>query len=96
MDGRIFRRFLDGAERGVPKSLHPHFYEPDGDDLGDGPGHHPHVCDLIPAAAVQHLLDVLFPGHLTALGYYSSNGYTAHAHIKYNYQKQIEQYIYYA
>lgn len=34
--------------------------------LGDGPGHHPHVCDLIPAAAVQHLLDVLFPGHLTA------------------------------
>lgn len=34
--------------------------------LGDGPGHHPRVCDLIPAAAVQHLLDVLFPGHLTA------------------------------
>ena len=36
--------------------------------LGDGPGHHPRVCDLIPAAAVQHLLDVLFPGHLTAEG----------------------------
>ena len=68
VDGRIFRRFLDGAERGVPESLHPHFYEPDGDDLGDGPGHHPRVCDLIPAAAVQHLLDVLFPGHLTAEG----------------------------
>lgn len=29
---------------------------------------HPRVCDLIPAAAVQHLLDVLFPGHLTAEG----------------------------
>ena len=68
VDGRIFRRFLDGAERGVPESLHPHFYEPDGDDLGDGPSHHPRVCDLIPAAAVQHLLDVLFPGHLTAEG----------------------------
>lgn len=68
VDGRIFRRFLDGAERGVPESLHPHFYEPDGDDLGDGPGRHPRVCDLIPAAAVQHLLDVLFPGHLTAEG----------------------------
>ena len=68
VDGRIFRRFLDGAERGVPESLHPHFYEPDGGDLGDGPGHHPRVCDLIPAAAVQHLLDVLFPGHLTAEG----------------------------
>lgn len=36
--------------------------------LGDGPSHHPRVCDLIPAAAVQHLLDVLFPGHLTAEG----------------------------
>ena len=36
--------------------------------LGDGTGHHPRVCDLIPAAAVQHLLDVLFPGHLTAEG----------------------------
>lgn len=36
--------------------------------LGDGPGHHPRVCDLIPAAAVQHLLGVLFPGHLTAEG----------------------------
>ena len=36
--------------------------------LGDGPGHHPRVCDLIPAAAVQHLLDVLFPGHLAAEG----------------------------
>ena len=68
VDGRIFRRFLDGAERGVPESLHPHFYEPDGGNLGDGPGHHPRVCDLIPAAAVQHLLDVLFPGHLTAEG----------------------------
>ena len=68
VDGRIFRRFLDGAERGVPESLHPHFYEPDGDGLGDGPGHHPRVCDLIPAAAVQHLLDVLFPGHLAAEG----------------------------
>lgn len=68
VDGRIFRRFLDDAERGLPESLHPHFYEPDGDDLGDGPGHHPRVCDLIPAAAVQHLLDVLFPGHLTAEG----------------------------
>lgn len=66
VDGRIFRCLLDGAERGVPESLYPHFYEPDGDDLGDGPGHHPRVCDLIPAAAVQHLLDVLFPGHLTA------------------------------
>ena len=64
----FFRRFLDGAERGVPESLHPHFYEPDGGDLGDGPGHHPRVCDLIPAAAVQHLLDVLFPSHLTAEG----------------------------
>ncbi len=49
MNGRIFRRFLDGAERGVPESLHPHFYEPDGDDLGDGPA-------IIRAYAISFLL----------------------------------------
>ena len=34
----------------------------------DGSYHCPHLCVILPAAAVQHLLDVLFPGHLTAEG----------------------------
>ena len=60
VDGRVFRRFLDGTERGVPESLHPHIYGCHAGDFRDRARHHPRVRAFLFAAAVQYLLYLLF------------------------------------
>lgn len=62
VDDGIFRRVLDGAQYGVPEFLHPRVYESDGGNSGNGPGHYPHLCGFLPAFAVQHFFNLLFPG----------------------------------
>lgn len=61
-------RFLDGAEPRLAEPLYPHLHAADGGDPRHGAGHRPDVCRVVPAAAAEHLLHVLFSGHPQAGG----------------------------
>lgn len=61
-------RFLDGAEPLLAEPLYPHLHAADGSNPRHGAGHRPDVCRVVPAAAAEHLLHVLFSGHPQAGG----------------------------
>lgn len=54
--------FLDGTEPRLAEPLYPHLHAADGGDPFHGAGHRPDVCRVVPAAAAEHLLHVLFSG----------------------------------
>ncbi len=68
VDDGVFRRVLDGAQHGVPQLLYAHLYAPHAGNSASGPQHRADLCPLLPAAARQYFLDLLFPGDLKAPG----------------------------
>lgn len=68
LDNGILRCVLDGTQHGVPECLYPHFYGTHTGDSGYGSRHCPHLCAVVPVAAIQHLFDLLFPSNHEAEG----------------------------
>lgn len=64
----LFRHRLGSAVPVDPKSVHPPLYEPDSGSAPDRAGDHPELWPLLPAAAAEYLLHLLFPGADEAAG----------------------------